>query len=103
MACGEEVSDLCELNRLDRNLKDLEKQHNLQYRWSPSDREFQKYKSLLEGNKRKQLLSGLWVVSRRRRFVLKLKAKYAGKLLINVLDAALNEVLCKSYRWSKDC
>ena len=103
MACGEEVSDLCGLNRLDRNLKDLEKQHNLQYRWSPSDREFQEYKSLLEGNKRKQLLSGLWVVSRRRQFLLKLKAKYAGKLLINVLDAALNEVLCKSYRWSKDC
>lgn len=76
LACGD-ASDPSEVTKLDEILKDMEKKFNLQYRWLTSDQEFTYYKSLLEQNRRWQLLSGVWAASRRRKFLLKLKAKYA--------------------------
>lgn len=76
LACGD-ASDPSEVTKLDEILKDMEKKFNLQYRRLTSDQEFTYYKSLLEQNRRWQLLSGVWAASRRRKFLLKLKAKYA--------------------------
>lgn len=70
-----------EVMKLENNLKDIERKNKLRNRWSPSDREFVYYKSLLEKNQRWHLLSSLWTTSNRRKFLLKLKAKYAGMLI----------------------
>ena len=71
-----------EVMKLENNLKDIERKNKIRNRWSPSDREFVYYKSLLEKNQRWHLLSSLWTTSRRN-FLLKLKAKYAGMLLFD--------------------
>lgn len=68
------------MEKLDEQLKAMESRHSIPYRWSPLDSEFQQYKSLIQQNKKQQLLSGVWAAAHRRRFLLNLKAKYAGML-----------------------
>ena len=75
---GDDNSSNSELKKSEEVLNNIEKKYNIKYRWSHTDREFVYYKSLMEQKQRLQLLSSLWNASRRRRFLLTLKAKYAG-------------------------
>ena len=74
---GDDNSSNSELKKSEEVLNNIEKKYNIKYRRSHTDREFVYYKSLMEQKQRLQLLSSLWNASRRR-FLLTLKAKYAG-------------------------
>lgn len=63
---------------IDKELKEMEKKHHLQYRWTPTDVEYEDMQKLFSRGKRDNLLEALWASSSRRQFLLGLKAKYAG-------------------------
>ena len=66
------------LFRLGSVLKEIEKQHRISVRWTPQDKQYLEVENQFAETKREQLLLGLWKAAKRRKFLLQLKAKYAG-------------------------
>ncbi len=67
----------------EKKLKEIEQNHCISLRWKPSDREYQEMEEqALLGEKKEQLLLAIWKAAKRRAFLLKLKAKYAGRCLL---------------------
>ncbi len=66
----------------EKKLKEIEQNHCISLRWKPSDREYQEMEQALLGEKKEQLLLAIWKAAKRRAFLLKLKAKYAGRCLL---------------------
>lgn len=69
--------------RLDNQLKETEKAHNIPSRWDECTREYIEAQNVFSREKGDQISNALWVSCNRRQFLLKLKAKYAGRLEIN--------------------
>ena len=78
--------------RLDKQLSDLERQHHLSCRWNPSDMEYLEAQRALSREKSNQVAEALWTTSSRRQFLLKLKAKYAGKELHAIVSTLTSSV-----------
>ena len=70
------------MHRLNRTLENLEFQHGILQRWTPSDPEFHQLKCEYLKEKRKSLLVALHGASVRRKFLLQVKAKYAGMYIL---------------------
>ena len=68
--------------RLNRTLEKLEFQHGVLQRWTPSDPEFHQLKCEYLKEKRKSLLVAIHGASVRRKFLLQVKAKYAGRCIL---------------------
>ena len=64
----------------EKKLEEIEEKHSITSRWTPSDKEYQKLEHSLVTDKKEQLLMAIWKAVKRRVFLLKLKAKYAGML-----------------------
>ena len=67
-------------NSLDRALKEIESDHSISVRWSPLDKDYMEFESKIAESKQEHLLMGMWKAARRRKFLLELKAKYAGMM-----------------------
>jgi len=78
--------------RLDKQLSDLERKHHLSFRWNPSDMEYLEAQRALSREKSNQVAEALWTTSSRRQFLLKLKAKYAGKELHAIVSTLTSSV-----------
>ena len=65
-------------NSIEKQLQDIEVKHSVSLRWTPSDREYMDTGKTLLVNRKEQLLLTIWKAAKRRSFLLKLKAKYAG-------------------------
>ena len=61
-----------------KNLKDMEQKLSISTRWTSSDVEYKEVEHALLTNKREQMLLAMWKAAKRRLFLLRLKAKYAG-------------------------
>ncbi len=74
------VSDL--FSSMEKKLEEIERKHSISSRWTQSDKQYQELESHLVAGKEKkeQLLRAIWKAAKRRAFLLKLKAKYAGTL-----------------------
>ena len=68
----------CQLS-LDKKLKEVEVKQAILVRWTPSSTEYRELERQVLDNKREYLLLGIWEAAKWRMFLLKLKAKYAGK------------------------
>ena len=76
---GQEVTVNCYLHySLDKRLKEVEVKQAILVRWTPSSTEYRELERQVLDNKREYLLLGIWEAAKRRMFLLKLKAKYAG-------------------------
>ena len=64
---------------LDKKLKEVEVKQAILVRWTPSSTEYRELERQVLDNKREYLLLGIWEAAKQRMFLLKLKAKYAGK------------------------
>lgn len=69
--------------RLDRDLKSEEEAHHIKCRWPQSSSQYKEVHSSLSKRREKELGEIMWSTSSRRQFLLKLKAKYAGKYFFN--------------------
>ena len=63
-----------------RELKELEKKNSVLYRWNPSDKDYQELEHAYCLEKLNFFDRYLWASSVRRKFLLRLKSKYAGVL-----------------------
>ena len=70
------------VKRIEKQLLEIEKKYRLTHRWSSSDKEFEEYRLMLAKHKKRQILSSLWTTVTKRHYLLKLKAKYAGTILL---------------------
>lgn len=70
--------------RLDKHLKELEQKHHLDHRWDSTDKEYVEAQGAFSREKGDQVATAIWAASSRRQFLLKLKAKYAGKCSLRV-------------------
>ena len=59
-------------------MKDIEQKHSIPSRWTPADVEYKEVEHAILADKMEQLLLAMWKAAKRRSFLLKLKAKYAG-------------------------
>lgn len=64
--------------RLDKQLLDMEKRHNLPCRWSQTHSDYKQLCAEFSREKRGHIVEAMWSASSRRQFLLRLKAKYAG-------------------------
>ena len=64
--------------RVEKQLTEMEAKHTISSRWKMSDQEFTESEQALLLDKKDQLFLAIWKASKRRSFLLKLKAKYAG-------------------------
>lgn len=69
--------------RLDQDLKAEEEAHHIQCRWPQSSSQYEEVQSSLSKQREKELGEIMWSTFSRRRFLLKLKAKYAGTFLFD--------------------
>jgi len=60
----------------------MEAQNGILQRWKPTDPEFQHLKQEYLAEKRKSLLAAIHDAAVRRTFLLQVKAKYAGVMLV---------------------
>ena len=65
--------------RLSKQLTDVERRHHMHCCWTSEDEEYLKIKHTFSLQKRQQIGEAMWASSVQRQFLLKLKAKYAGK------------------------
>lgn len=70
--------------RLDKQLKEMEASHHIHCRWSQSCLEFKEAERAYSKLKEQQLVELMWATSSRRQFLLKLKARYAGRMINNI-------------------
>lgn len=84
---------LCFNLRIAKKLEDIEKKHSIISRWTPSDKEYCELQQLVAAEKKEQLLRAIWKAAKRRAFLLKLKAKYAG-MFVFVCHLLLLFFLC---------
>ena len=73
-------------------LKKLEQDHQIHTRWEESTKEYKEMKNAFSEQKKKQIYEFIWGASRRRQFLLKLKAKYAGKIFSVTFSHILNTI-----------
>lgn len=68
--------------RLEKQLSEFERKHGIVSRWTTSDQEFIKAKNDYLKETKQQLHSSLWITVVRRNYLLRMKAKYAGNMLV---------------------
>ena len=69
--------------RLDKQLSEFEKKHEIAVRWSENDHLYTSAKLSHLSELQEEVKSSMWTLVTRRQFLLKLKAKYAG--MYNIL------------------
>ena len=69
--------------RLNARLEGVEGQYNISHRWEPTDRDYVQIQMSLSTEKENYIAESMWATSARRKFLLRLKAKYAGILTYN--------------------
>ena len=67
------------LNRLNRRLSELESEYRVMARWSMTDPQYIDAKSTYLKEIQQRLRESTWATITRRQYLLKMKAKYAGK------------------------
>lgn len=88
--------------RLDKQLSRLEEKNHIHTRWDASAKEYKEVQLAFSLQKKEQLSAAIWAASRRRQFLLKLKAKYAGKMFHYLMFYKLLPIILSS-RWPKNC
>lgn len=69
--------------RLDKQLTDLERRHKVVSRWHVQDPQYIAAKCVHLRETQQRVRASLWATITRRQFLLKMKAKYGGKLKCN--------------------
>ena len=68
--------------RLERTLSEFEKEHQIPRRWEVNDPDYLQVKTALAREKQKQICLAMWSSVVRRQFLLGLKGKYVGTVLV---------------------
>lgn len=69
-------------NSLDSKLAEMERRFGVIARWTPTDKEFVDVKRSSMSARRDQLHTSLWASVVKRHYLLQMKAKYAGIMLV---------------------
>ncbi len=79
-----EVSPLSKVSLSILDLKGMESSNHI-VRWTQSSKDYKEAQIAFSKQKEEEVAEVIWATSSRRQFLLKLKAKYAGKRLVLVL------------------
>jgi len=88
--------------RLESKLQEIEATHKFS-RWSEESAEYLKMKHEHHVETIEQLLVTMRSAVVQRQYLLELKAKYAGKLIIILMHIPIYHKILNVYRWSKNC
>lgn len=67
---------------MENQLADFERRYNITQRWKPTDTDFVDASQAFLMEKKNQLYNSLWTVVAKRHYLLRMKARYAGMLVI---------------------
>ena len=90
-------------NRLNSTLKDLEAKHKIKCRWTPLDKDYLQIKETFSLEHQKELEQAMLRASMWWRFLLKLKAKYAGKRDLHAHSILCIMIKVFNCRWTENC
>ena len=67
---------------LDNQLSEMERRHGLATRWKPGDKQYEEMKLSLISENQGHVRSTLWSCVVKRHYLLRMKAKYAGAVMV---------------------